>query len=128
MTRLRRVSTRQDALTVRVRTRIQAAMDQHKPKRMTQVQLAKKAKVTQQSVQRFLSGQMPYPPMTFLDKLTRVFGWSLVEVIAELTPSRPPIVINDPRVQQIAIWLEAADDRTVEGAYLLIERLQRPRT
>lgn len=71
------VATRRDQLTEAVRLEIKRLMLHHGD--MQQIELAMRAGETKQRIQRFISGQMPYPPMTFLDRLFRVFGVTLVD-------------------------------------------------
>lgn len=128
MSRFGRVSKRIDPLTVRVRERLKTAMAAHLPQEMKQVELARRAGETQQSVQRFLSGQMPYPSMTFLDRLVRVFGWTLIDVLRDELPPPPKPPITDPRVLQIAELLqEAGNDVIVEAADVWVRVMTKSR-
>ena len=115
MKRSQSVATRRDPLTLRVRERITSAMERQQPK-MTQSELARRSGQLQQKIQRFLSGNMPYPPMSFLNDLASVFGWTLVELLHdEIPPLRTP-AISDARVLEIADRLASADDRVIEAA------------
>lgn len=71
------VATRRDDLTEQLRLEIKRLMLHHGD--MQQIELARRAKEAQQRVHKFVKGQMPYPPLDFLDRLFRVFGVTLVD-------------------------------------------------
>lgn len=96
----RPVATRRDQLTESVRLEIKRLMLHHGD--MQQVELVRRSGETKQRIQRFISGQMPYPPMDFLDKLFRVFGVTLIDGLkAAVRPvTQLPILRSD--VQTLA--------------------------
>lgn len=71
------VATRRDQLTEALRLEIKRLMLHHGD--MKQIELARRSGEKQQRIHKFISGQMPYPPMDFLDRLFRVFGVTLVD-------------------------------------------------
>jgi transcriptional regulator with XRE-family HTH domain len=114
------VSPRLDPLTLRIRERLQAAMKHHG---MTQIELVRRSGATPQAVQRFLAGQSPYPPLSFLDQLARVFGWTLLEMLADEIAPIPTLTLS-PRVRALAAQFEAVNDvRVVQAAAAWVETL-----
>lgn len=71
------VATRRDQLTDAVRLEIKRLMLHHGD--MKQIELARRSGEKQQRIHKFISGQMPYPPMDFLDRLFRVFGVTILD-------------------------------------------------
>lgn len=55
----------------------------------------------QQDVSRFSTGQMKYPPLTFLDSLARVFHLTLADLLADELPE-PSLTAQERRV--LAHW------------------------
>jgi hypothetical protein len=112
----RKMPKRTDVLTERVRKLIESLRVQHgAPGRpMGQKTLARRSGQKYPRVHKFLSGQMPYPPMDFLDALLRSFGTTLGGVLTE--ESEPPKVLPIWRadVQQLAELLDDADAEVVE--------------
>lgn len=94
------VAIRRDQLTEAVRLEIKRLMLHHGD--MQQIELAMRSGETKQRIQRFVSGQMPYPPMDFLDRLFRVFGVTLVDGLkgAVKPVTQLPILRSD--VQSLA--------------------------
>lgn len=83
---------------------------------MKQKTLARRSGQTYARVHKFLSGQMPYPPLDFLNALLVSFGTSLAKVLAghTATPAQLPILRDD--VQRVAVLLDDADAEVVEEA------------
>lgn len=69
---------------------------------MQQIELARRANEPQQRVHKFIKGQMPYPPLEFLDRLFRVFGVTLIDGLrgAVAPVTQLPILRRD--VQSLA--------------------------
>ncbi len=81
---------------------------------MKQKTLARRSGQSYARVHRFISGQMPYPPMDFLDALLRTFGTTLADVLKGHTtpPKQLPILRAD--VQRVADMLDDASVEVVE--------------
>lgn len=94
------VATRRDQLAEALRTEIKRLMAHHG--NMQQIELVRRSGQNKQRIQRFLSGQMPYPPLTFLDKLFRVFGHTLLDGLRGSIQPVTQLPILRPDVQQLA--------------------------
>lgn len=94
------VATRRDQLTEAVRLEMKRLMLHHGD--MKQIELARRSGEKQQRIHKFISGQMPYPPMDFIDKLFRVFGVTIVDGLrgAVKPVTQLPILRSD--VQHLA--------------------------
>lgn len=114
----RKMAKRTDKLTDAVLKRIEALRVQHGAPGvpMKQKTLARRSGQTYARVHKFLSGQMPYPPLDFLDALLQSFGTTLADVLkGEVeTPKRLPILRED--VQQVADMLDDGSPELVEAA------------
>lgn len=101
---------RRDPLADRVRHQIQQLMKANN--NMEQRELARRAKEPYQRVNKLLRGQMPYPPMTFLNNLLGVFNYTLPEALAETVLPVRPLAQQAfrPLVHEIAELLERQDD------------------
>jgi hypothetical protein len=97
---LPRVATRKDELTEALRLEIRRLMLHHGD--MKQIELAKRAREPQQRVHKFIKGQMPYPPLDFLDRLFRVFGVTLLDGLKGVIRPVTQLPILRPDVQQVA--------------------------
>lgn len=108
---------RRDHLTEAVRLEIKRLMLHHGD--MQQVELVRRSGENKQRIQRFISGQMPYPPMDFLDRLFRVFGVTLIDGLKG--PVRPvtqlPILRAD--VQALADTCAMLSPEGVEAVQTL---------
>lgn len=94
------VATRRDQLTEAIRLEIKRLMLHHGD--MQQIELAMRSGETKQRIQRFISGQMPYPPMDFLDRLFRVFGKTLLDgLTGAVKPAKQLPILRDD-VQALA--------------------------
>jgi transcriptional regulator with XRE-family HTH domain len=105
------IVARHDPLSERIRQQINQLMEGRGRDggRMEQRELARRAKLSQDSVHKFLKGQKPYPPLTFLDRLLRVFGYTLPEALSETVLPVKPLPeprISKPIVLEIAALLE----------------------
>jgi transcriptional regulator with XRE-family HTH domain len=114
----RKMPKRTDKLTDAVLRRIEELRVQHGApgSPMKQKTLARRSGQTYARVHKFLSGQMPYPPLDFLDALLQSFGLTLADVLkgqAE-APKRLPILRED--VQRVADMLDDAPADLVESA------------
>jgi hypothetical protein len=112
-------------LTVLVRDRIREAMNTASPK-MTQEVLAERSGFRKQSIQRFLAGQQPYPPMSFLNGLAVVFGWTLVDLLRDAVPTPKPPPITRPEVLALALRLDGAPAKIVRAAEAWVSHLLGP--
>jgi hypothetical protein len=112
----RKMPKRTDALTDVILRKIQALMAQHgsNDRPMQQKTLARRSKQTYARVHKFLSGQMPYPPLDFLDALLRSFGTTLADALKGTgdAPAQLPILRAD--VQEVADLLDEASPEVVE--------------
>lgn len=77
------------ALTTALRVRFRRLYEDAE---LTQDQFAERAGSTQSDVSRFLTGQMVYPPLEFLDGLAKVFGLRLSDLIAEAQQDKKPAI------------------------------------
>src|SRR5688500_6325595 len=79
----RKMAKRTDKLTEAVLRRIEELRVQHGApgQPMKQKTLARRSKQTYARVHKFLSGQMPYPPLDFLGALLESFGTSLADTL-----------------------------------------------
>jgi hypothetical protein len=103
------VGTRKDPLAELVRLRVIALMAEHDE--MEQIELARRSKNAQQRVHRFLVGQMPYPPMSFMDSLLQVFGLGLADVLADPKATAKPPVISDAESDFLTRWRRTTEAR-----------------
>jgi transcriptional regulator with XRE-family HTH domain len=114
----RKMAKRTDRLTDAVLKKIEALRVQHGSpgQPMKQKTLARRSGQTYARVHKFLSGQMPYPPLDFLDALLQSFGTNLARVLSgEMdTPAQRPILRED--VQQVADMLDDGSPELVEAA------------
>jgi transcriptional regulator with XRE-family HTH domain len=78
---------RSGVLNTLVRRRLQTLMDQH---HLTQADVSRAADERPQDVNRFLTGDMAFPSLDFLDKLARVFQLTLADLLAAELP-RPAV-------------------------------------
>lgn len=111
------MAKRKDGLTELVLKRVEELRAQHgvSGRPMEQKRLARRSQQTYARVHKFLSGQMPYPPLDFLDALLRSFGDSLANVLKGETPpttSDLPILRED--VRALAHLLDDATPEVVE--------------
>ena len=113
---------RQDQLTELLRLEVLRLMRLHGP--MQQIELARRAGDTQQRVQRFLAGQMPYPPLMFLDRLFRVFGVTLADGLKGQVRPAPVLPVLRPDVQAVADVCATLDGQAVEAVMMLASTLQ----
>lgn len=116
------VATRRDQLTEAIRLEIKRLMLHHGD--MQQIELAMRSGETKQRIQRFISGQMPYPPMDFLDRLFRVFGKTLVDGLtgAVKPVTQLPILRDD--VQALADTCATLEPAGVEAVQHLAATLR----
>lgn len=126
----RKMAKRTDKLTDSILRRIEELRLKHgTPDRpMRQKTLARRSGQTYARVHKFLSGQMPYPPMDFLDALLRSFGTTLADELkgSSAPPKQRPIVRTD--VQEVADLLDDADAETVSHVKGLASLLSRATT
>jgi transcriptional regulator with XRE-family HTH domain len=117
----RKMPKRTDALTDAILKRVQELLVQHgAPDRpMKQKTLARRSGQTYARVHKFLSGQMPYPPLDFLDALLQSFGVSLADVLKGNGdgPKQLPILRGD--VQALCDLLDDAPVEVVEEVHRL---------
>lgn len=95
---------------------------------MKQNALAKRAKLPQSSVNEFLHAQKPLATMTFMDRLLRVFDYSLSEALGQtMLPAKPltPPAISRALVLEIAAEIEDWPDEDLRN-WLAIVRGYRP--
>lgn len=101
---------RHDQLAERIRLQIKHQMD---AKGLEAKDVARLARERYPRVTRFLRGDMPYPPLQFLDRLLGVFGYTLAEALAQaalpLRDTTPPAIFR-PLVMEIAALLERRTD------------------
>lgn len=98
---------------------------------MEQKTLARRAKVSAGRVHRFLRGQMPYPPLSFLDQMLRVFGYTLPEALAASalpvkTPTPPSI--SRASVLEIAEELESWPEENLKAMQTFLRGFRPKRT
>lgn len=80
------MARRSQELNVRIRSRIQKLMRAHG---LSQAALARATGERPQDINRFLTDDMAYPPLDFLDRLARVFHYTLADLLAkDLPPAR----------------------------------------
>lgn len=116
---------RHDPLAERIRQLIRQAMEEHG---LQQKEVARRARVPYRDFHRFYKGDMPYPRLTFLDRVVRVFGYRLSEVLGDLTlPHRPlpPPPITKPAALEIAEIVEHLPDDYAEGVLALVRAMAR---
>ena len=108
------IVARHDPLAERVRQPVLNLMKANG--NMEQRELARRAKEKPQRVHKFVKGQMPYPPLTFLNNLLRVFSYTLPEALSEtVLPVRPLAqTVFRPPVQQLAELLDGMEDAQLE--------------
>lgn len=91
---------------------------------MQQIELARRAVEPQQRVHKFVKGQMPYPPLEFLDRLFNVFGVTIVDGLKG--PVKPvtqlPILRAD--VQAVADTCAGLDEPGVAAVQHLATTLR----
>jgi transcriptional regulator with XRE-family HTH domain len=116
------VVTRRDQLTESVRLEIKRLMLHHGD--MQQIELAMRAGETKQRIQRFISGQMPYPPMDFLDRLFRVFGKTLIDGLTGAVKPVKQLPILREDVQALADTCAAMEAEGVAAVQHLASTLR----
>lgn len=94
-----RVPTRKDPLAEALRLEILRLMNHHG--KMKQIELARRAGEDQQRVHKFVKGQMPYPPLAFLDGLFRVFGVTVIDGLRGSVTPVTQLPILRPDVQTL---------------------------
>lgn len=100
-----------DPLAERLRQRLKALM--------TEAQLEQKdvvyrsgARVDQ--VQKFLGGQLQFPPLTFLQQVFAIFDLSLVDVLTGVPTPKTPLQSMRPDVVRVALELGKLPEEYVE--------------
>ena len=124
-----KMARRTDKLTGAILRRIEELRVQHGAPGapMKQKTLARRAKQSYARVHRFLSGQMPYPPLDFLDALLRSLGTTLAETLTESSGSPPsPLPIVRADVQELAKLLDEVSADVVEQVKGLVVLFPRP--
>lgn len=113
----RKMAKRTDRLTDQILKRIEALRVQHGAPGapMKQKTLARRSTQTYARVHKFLSGQMPYPPLDFLDALLRSFGTSLADELKGAGAAPPQLPILRADVQQVANMLDDESPEVVEA-------------
>jgi hypothetical protein len=91
---------------------------------MEQIELARRAGEPQQRVHKFIKGQMPYPPMEFLDRLFRVFGATLVDGLRGAVPPVTQLPILRADVQKLADTCAGMPDAAVAAVQSLASTLR----
>lgn len=114
----RKMAKRTDQLTDSILRRVEELRLKHGApgKPMRQKTLARRSGQTYARVHKFLSGQMPYPPMDFLDALLRSFGTTLADELKgnSAPPAQLPILRED--VQHVAKMLDDGSPELVDAA------------
>jgi hypothetical protein len=112
------MTKRTDKLTERVLERVEALRVQHGAPGtpMKQKTLARRSGQTYARVHKFLSGQMPYPPLDFLNALLMSFGTSLGDVLRDVSSPPRALPIWREDVQRVARMLDEASPAAVEVA------------
>jgi transcriptional regulator with XRE-family HTH domain len=110
------MTKRTDALTEAVLKTIEGLRVQYgEPGRpMKQKTLARRSGQTYARVHKFLSGQMPYPPLDFLNALLQSFGVSLADALKGQTTPPKQLPIQRADVQRVAALLDDAPVELVE--------------
>lgn len=120
-----RVVPRLDPMAERIRQQIEQLMKANG--NMHQKTLAKRAKVSQGRVHRFITGQMPYPPLTFLHSLLGVFGYTLPEALTAMSlPAKqlPQPAISNPIVLELASAIEDWPDEAVKNLLVALRGMR----
>lgn len=123
----RKMPKRTDRLTDLILKRIEALRAQHGAPGapMKQKTVARRSGQTYARVHKFLSGQMPYPPLDFLDAILRSFGTTLADALRGPTDDKIPLPIVREDVQEVANMLDEASPAAVEAAKQWIELFAR---
>lgn len=94
---------------------------------MSQKELARRAGEHVNRVHKFVNGDLPYPPLTFLQHVFGVFGLTLPEALSSSPPVRP-LSISRQDVLEVARLLEALDEAYVRSLKDLVEKTRRVRS
>lgn len=116
------VPTRKDPLAEGLRLEIVQLMKHHN--NMPQIELARRADEDQQRVHKFVKGQMPYPPLAFLDRLFRVFGLTLVDGLRGHVAPVTQLPILRPDVQAIADDCAGLEEQGVQAVAYFVSTLK----
>lgn len=116
------VPTRKDPLSEGLRVEIVQLMKHHN--NMPQIELARRAGEDQQRVHKFVKGQMPYPPLAFLDRLFRVFGLTLVDGLRGHVAPVTQLPILRPDVQAIADDCAGLEEQGVQAVAYFVSTLK----
>lgn len=120
-----RAVARHDPLAERIRQQILLLMDANG--KMEQRELARRAKEPYPRVHKFVKGQMPYPPLSFLDRLLRVFGYTLPEALAQtvlpVKPAAPP-AFSRLLVLEIALVIDGWPDESLKDLKTFVQGFQ----
>lgn len=116
------VPKRRDRLAEALRQEIVTLMKHHGE--MKQIELARRAGEDQQRVHKFVKGQMPYPPLEFLDTLFKVFGVTLVDGLRGHVPPVTQLPIRRPDVQAVADDCAGMDVEGVKAVQYFVSTLR----
>jgi hypothetical protein len=117
------VPKRRDRLAEAVRLEIVRLMAHHNE--MEQIELARRAGERQQRVHKFVNGQMPYPPLEFMDRLFRVFGHTLIDGLRGSVQPVTQLPILRPDVQAVADLCAGMDAEGVKVVQSWVTFLRR---
>lgn len=103
------VRKKRDQLTERVLGYIRGLLGD-----MTAKELARRSKAPYWRVQRFLDGQLPFPPLDFLTALLGVWGQTLADALTATSPPAPAPPALSGRVRAIAQRMNDLDDDALQ--------------
>lgn len=116
------VPKRRDQLSEGLRIEIVRLMAHHG--QMSQIELARRATEAQQRVHKFVKGDMPYPPLDFLDGLFRVFGVTVLDGLRGSVQPVTQLPILRPDVQGVADDCAGMEAEAVEAVQKFVTTLR----
>lgn len=120
------VAAPRDLIAERLRAVVLGLMKAHG---MEQKELADRSGEPIYRVHKFVKGDLPFPPLTFLDRVLRVFGSSLAQALEKEPTVKPlpPLPILRDDVLEVARMLERRSPEYVRSLIVLVQERARGR-